>query len=266
MGIRGAAIATVIGQIVSLVIYLLLWRRGSLPLHLSLKLGWKHRNLWKRLYIIGIPAIFNQALPSVMITALNAILAAIAPVYVLILGVYYKLQTFIYLAANGIIQGVRPIAAYNYGAGEIRRLKKIFKTTLLLTAAVMAVGTLLCLLIPQSLIGLFTSSSATIQAGARALRIICLGFIVSAVSVSGCGMLEGMGFGLQSLIISVLRYTAVILPAAFILSRFLGAAGVWNAFWITELLSALAAFFIVKTEMRKVEKEAGKAADCETCA
>jgi putative MATE family efflux protein len=263
MGIRGAAIATVIGQIVSLVIYLLLWRRGSLPLHLSLKLGWNYRHLWKRLYIIGIPAIFNQALPSLMITALNAILAAIAPVYVLILGVYYKLQTFIYLAANGIIQGVRPVAAYNYGAGEIGRLKKIFKTTLLLTAAVMAVGTLLCILIPQNLIGLFTSSSATIQAGACALRIICLGFIVSTVSVSGCGMLEGMGFGLQSLIISVLRYVAVILPAAFILSRFLGAAGVWNAFWLTELISAIAALFIVKTEMRKVEREAGKAASGE---
>ncbi|MFC2662407.1 MAG: hypothetical protein ACFNYI_04575, partial [Eubacterium sp.] len=114
--------------------------------------------------------------------------------------------------------------------------------------------------------GLFTSSGATIQAGASALRIICLGFIVSSVSVAGCGMLEGMGFGLQSLIISVLRYVAVILPAAFILSRFSGAAGVWNAFWLTELISAIAAFFIVKTEMRKVEREAAKPAGCQNCA
>ena len=179
-----------------------------------------------------------MALPSVLISALNAILATFSQTYVLILGAYYKLQTFLYLPANGIVQGMRPVIGFNYGAKEYGRVKQIFRTVLVMTAAIMVVGTVLCLAIPGQLIGLFTENAATVAAGKTALRIISGGFIVSAVSVTASGALEGLGKGTPSLVISLCRYLVIIVPLAFLLSRVLGAAGVWHAFWITELFTA----------------------------
>ena len=238
MGIQGAAVATVIGQAVTLACYLIAWAKGLLYLQLSLAKGWRYRKLAGRLYSIGVPAILNQALPSLLITILNSILAAFSQTDVLILGVYYKLQTFIYLTANGIVQGIRPLIAYNYGAAMLQRVREIFRTALCAALLVMSVGTVLCLLIPQNLIGMFSPNTDTIIAGVLALRIICAGFMVSAVSVVVCGTMEGLGFGGMSFIISFMRYVAVILPLAWILSRLFGVAGVWHAFWIAEFVTA----------------------------
>ena len=257
-GIEGAAIATVIGQGVSLLCYLIAWWKGLLQLRLSLPEGWRFRRLAGRLYGIGIPAILNQALPSLLIAALNAILTAFSQTDVLILGAYYKLQTFIYLTANGIVQGIRPLIAYNYGAGLSRRVQEIFRTALGTALCVMAVGTVLCLAIPQELIGLFSSNADTISAGATALRIICAGFLVSSLSVVVSGTLEGLGFGFLSFLISLLRYVVIILPAAWVMSRFFGAVGVWHAFWIAELTSAAAAAILYSYAIHKIKKPAGK--------
>lgn len=189
-----------------------------------------------------------MALPSLLISALNGILAEFSAKYVLVLGVYYKLQTFIYLTANGIIQGIRPLVGYNYGAGEYSRVQKIYQTTLKLTMAVMLVGTVLSWSIPQNLIGLFTENTETIQTGVTALHIISLGFIVSAVSVSCSGALEGLGKGTPSLYISLARYVVIMIPVAFLLSRIIGANGVWYAFCLTEFLSAAFAYWIYKKQ------------------
>ena len=182
----------------------------------------------------------------ILISVLNVILAAYSAVYVFVLGVYYKLQTFLYLPANGVVQGMRPLMGYNYGAGEHERVRKIYKTSMVLIFAIMAAGTILCLAIPGSLIGLFTSNPDTISAGETALRIISAGFIVSTVSVTSAGALEGLGKGFPSLIISVCRYVAVIIPVAFIMSRIAGAVGVWHAFWITEVITSVISYMVYK--------------------
>lgn len=160
-------------------------------------------------------------------------------VYILVLGIYYKLQTFIYLPANGIVQGMRPLIGYNYGAGENKRVSQIYKIVLCMSGIIMLLGTVICLLIPGQLMGLFTHTEATIQTGKTALRIIGAGFIVSAVSVTSSGALEGLGKGIPSLLISLCRYVVVIIPTAFLLSSIFGAVGVWNAFWITEAITAI---------------------------
>ncbi len=252
MGIKGAAIATVLGQAATLACYLFARARGILRLRLSLAGGWQCRRLAGRLYSIGIPAILNQALPSLLITALNSILAAFSQTDVLILGVYYKLQTFIYLTANGIVQGIRPLVAYNYGAGILGRVRGIFRTAFCAALSVMAVGTVLCLWIPRDLIGMFSSNEDTVRAGASALRIISAGFMVSAISVVVCGTLEGLGFGMLSFVISLLRYVLVILPAAWILSQAAGAAGVWHGFWIAELVTAFVSAMLYRFVMRRI--------------
>lgn len=244
LGIEGAAIATGLGQCSTLVIYLLFYFFKELPVRIDFSLLRPEKEVCARLYRVGIPAALNMALPSLLISALNAILAAISATGVLILGIYYKLQTFLYLPANGLIQGMRPLVGYNHGAGEYGRVRKIYRISLTIAAGIMAVGTVICLLIPETFVGLFTHQSATLLEGAAALRIIACGFLVSSVSVVSSGALEGLGKGTASLVVSLLRYIVLIIPAAFLLSRFFGVVGVWHAFWISELLTAIVAFFI----------------------
>lgn len=246
MEIKGAAIATIIGQGATLVGYLAFYAVKKIPVKIKLADMKPDKQITKRLYSIGIPATLNLALPSVQISALNGILAAFSQSYVLVLGAYYKLQTFLYLTANGVVQGMRPVIGYNYGAGETKRVKKIFETALGIIAVVMTIGTVLCLAIPQNLIGLFSTNPDTIEIGKTALRIISIGFIVSSVSVTVSGALEGLGKGTESLVISVLRYIAVMLTSAFILSKIFGAIGVWHGFWITEFIVAAISILIYK--------------------
>ena len=249
MGIEGAALATGIGQVVNLVIYLAVYRLR--PIHVRIKKDYlkPDRGIDLRLYSIGIPAALNLALPSLLISVLNSLLAAFSQSYVVILGIYYKLQTFLYLPASGIVQGMRPVIGYNYGAGEYRRVRKIYLVTLAMSSVIMIAGTVICLAVPGQLIGLFTASEATVQAGRTALRIISAGFLVSAVSVTSSGALEGLGKGTASLVISLCRYVLIILPAAFILSRILGASGVWHAFWIAEAVTAVVSFMISRKKV-----------------
>ena len=246
MGIEGAALATGIGQTLTLMIYLVVYFMRPNRVHIRRQYILPRKRMALKLYSIGIPATLNLALPSLLISALNAILAAYSEVYILVLGIYYKLQTFIYLPANGIVQGMRPLIGYNYGAGEHKRVSQIYQIVLCMSGIIMVFGTVICLLIPGQLMGLFTHTEATILAGETALRIIGAGFIVSAVSVTSSGALEGLGKGTPSLLISLCRYVVVIIPAAFLLSRFFGAVGVWNAFWITEAITAVISLVIYR--------------------
>ena len=254
MGIEGAALATGIGQTTSLVVYLIVHITKAFPVKIELHSMRLRPQIMKKMYAVGIPCTLNLALPSFMITVLNSILAGFSDAYVLVLGAYYKLQTFLYLTANGIVQGMRPICGYNYGAGEYKRVREICKVGLILISGVMVVGTVLCIVIPGQLIGLFTENAQTVAMGTKALQIISIGFIVSAVSVTVSGVFEGLGKGVESLLISVLRYVAVILPLAFVFSRFLGADGVWHAFWVTEVVTALFSMVIYRKVMKKIEK------------
>lgn len=245
MGIEGAAIATGLGQVLTIVIYLLYYFLRPIPVHIDPRYLMLEKEIVCRLYPIGISASLTMSLPSVMISCLNVILAGFSQSYVLVLGVYYKLQTFLYLTANGIVQGIRPLIGYNYGAKMYQRVKIIYWTALSLTVLIMAAGTALCLAFPVPLMEMFTSNPESIQAGAKALQIISIGFVVSSVSVTVCGTLEGLGKGLPSLSVSLCRYLLIMLPAAFFLSRVLGAAGVWHGFWVAEFLTAAVSGIII---------------------
>lgn len=251
MGIEGAALASGIGQCASLAIYLAVYFRTDIGVHFHREYLRPQGYMTARLYSIGIPAVLNLALPSILISALNAILAAYSEVYILVLGIYYKLQTFLYLPANGIIQGMRPLVGYNYGAGEHKRVSQLYRDVLLTSGIIMIHGTAICLAIPGELMSLFTQSGEVIAAGASALRIISAGFIISAVSVTSSGALEGLGKGLPSLVISLCRYIVLIIPAAFILTRCFGADAVWNAFWITEVISAAVSVIVYKKAVKQ---------------
>lgn len=143
MGIAGAAYATGIGQCITLFLYILFYVRCPMPVTIGRRYVAPDRPVLKKLYSVGISATLSLALPSLLISALNGLLAAFSEKYVLVLGVYYKLQTFIYLTANGIIQGIRPLMGYNFGAKEYGRVKKIFRTALAMNIGIMLFGTVL---------------------------------------------------------------------------------------------------------------------------
>lgn len=250
MGIAGAALATGIGQMLTLGIYLFSYFHTPTPVHIRKTLLRPNRHMDLQLYTIGIPAILNLALPSVLIAFLNALLSTFSQSYVVVLGIYYKLQTFLYLPGSGIVQGMRPIIGYNYGAGEYKRVRKIYRLTLWLCAGIMAIGTVLSLLLSDRLIGAFTSNEETIAIGQNALKIISGGFIVSAISVATSGALEGLGKGLPSLVISLFRYCLAIMPLSWIMCRFMGPTGVWHAFWLTEVIAAAISVLVYRQSVK----------------
>lgn len=250
MGIKGAALATGIGQAVTLAIYLAVYFCRPIQVKVSSKYLALDKKLDLRLYAIGVPAILNLALPSMLVSFLNRLLSLYSQSYVVVLGIYYKLQTFLYLPANGIIQGMRPLIGYNYGAGESKRVKKIYNTTLFMNCIIMFTGTIICFCASAQLIGMFTDNAETILLGKNAFQIISVGFIASAVSVTSSGALEGLGKGIQSFVISLFRYIVIIIPASFIITRLTGPANVWNAFWIAEMVTAVLSVFIYRMSVR----------------
>lgn len=246
LGITGAAIATVIGQIATLAGYILIYIIRPLPVKIKFKYMTPEKSIIKRLYSVGFPATLNLALPSLQVSVLNSILATYSAGYVLVLGAYYKLQTFLYLTANGVVQGMRPLISFNYGAGEKVRVRKIFQTALTIIMIVMTFGTVICLLVPNVLIGLFSGNAQTIIIGSTALRIISVGFIISSVSITVSGALEALGKGFSSLTISLLRYVFVMLSLSYIFNIIWGAVGVWSGFWATEFIVSGFSFFLYK--------------------
>lgn len=153
-----------------------------------------------------------MTMPSVLVGGLNGILAAFSDTYVAVLGIYFKLQTFIYMPANGIVQGMRPIIGYNYGAGSKKRVRDTIRYSLISAAVLMLVGTVVSLAIPDIILSMFQADAELMRAGMEALRLISLGFLVSSAGVIFSGVFEALGRGGDSLIISLLRQLVIILP------------------------------------------------------
>lgn len=249
MGVRGAAVATVTGQIAGMFIYIFIYMKKGLPFKISRASMRPQRDITGQIYSVGIPSTLMLALPSVLVSVLNGMLVKFSEVYVAVLGIFLKLQSFIYMPANGIIQGMRPIIGYNYGAGEKGRMYKTIRLSLIMTAVIMAVGTMAAQLFPGELLKLFDAEPELMDKGIEALRIISAGFIISAVGVIYCGVFEALGMGMRSLIVSLIRQFAVTIVLGWILAWgfHMDAAGIWIAFPAAELMGTVAAVILFKT-------------------
>ena len=239
MGIAGAALATGIGQMLSVAVYLVVYLRTELPVRLRRSCLRPDAVLDGRLYAIGIPAILNLALPSLLVTFLNGLLAAFSQSYVVVLGIYYKLQTFLYLPANGIVQGMRPLIGYNYGARRPERVKKTIKLAVCYAEGIMLVGFCIFQFAPGLVLSIFAASDAMLAIGIPAMRIICLHFLLAGVSIVLSSVFQALGNGVFSLIVSVCRQLFVLLPAAWLLAQTGSVNNVWWAFLIAEVVSIL---------------------------
>ena len=227
LGIIGAAVATVIGQIAAFLLYIVVYHRKRKTFPVKIHPQYLHfdKAIIRQIYSVGIPSTIMLVLPSVLVSILNSLLARFSDVYVAVLGVYFKLQTFIYMPASGIVQGMRPIIGYNYGAGEYDRVKKVIRYSLLSAAVIMAVGTVAALGFPAQIFAMFDAEEALLDAGISALRIISLGFVISTVGVICSGTFEALGRGKDSLIVSLLRQFVITIPLSFLLSGLMGADG-----------------------------------------
>lgn len=242
MGVKGAALATGISLVVSLLGYIFIFLKCKLEIKISFKAKGGD-NILKKLYTVGISSSLNLALPSFMIIALNAILSQYDSSYVLILGVYYKLQSFLFFIVSGLVQGIRPLISFNEGSKEYKRVDKIVIYSLIISYIVMILGTIIFLSLPSQLMSLFTKNETTIDNGAIALRIISSGFIISTFPYLISGVFEALSKGWPSLVISLIRYLFIIIPA-LILSKFFNEIGVWIAFPITETVALITSIIL----------------------
>lgn len=246
MGVAGAAIATVIGQAFSLLCYLIAYKRKPIAVTLRRSYLVRDWNMVKKIYSVGLPSAIMLGLPSILVGILNSMLAHFSDLYVAILGIYLKLQTFIYMPANGIVQGMRPIIGFNYGAGEYKRVHKTIRCSMLLAAAIMAVGTAAAWGFPRQILSLFAADEAMMQGGTEALQIISTGFLVSTVSIVYAGTFEALGRGRESLILSLIRQFLVIIVLGYGLSRILGPVGIWLSYPAAEAAAAIVAVILYR--------------------
>lgn len=257
MGAAGAAIATVAGQMAACAMAVILFIRSDTGIHIRLGVKLDGAAV-RRIYGISVPAGAMCALPSVMVGILNGILVGLSDAAVAVLGIYIKLQSFVYMPSNGVIQGLRPIVGYCYGARKPERIRQAVRCSMGTIFLIMAAGTALFLGAPDFIMGLFQADAEILSVGRDALRIISLGFAVSTVSLVYAGTFEGLGNGVASLIINLIRQFFVIPPLAFVLTRFMGLAGAWLSFPVAECLAAAVAFWMfgsVKKDLKKIERE-----------
>lgn len=246
MGVAGAAIATVLGQLLamSLSIYVLLSKTHDVKLDLhQFKF---EKNIIKKILSVGIPNAMMNALSSVLVIGLNAILVGFSNLAVSVYGVYYKLQTFVFMPASGLTQGAMPIMAYNYGAGNHQRLTQSLKISLIVTFIIMLCGTLLFMIFPSQLLQLFQADDEMLSIGIPALRLISISFLPATIGFILPTLFQSLGKGFDSLIVFLLRQFAITLPLSFILSKTLGLYGIWISFVIAESIAALAAYVLYR--------------------
>lgn len=254
MGVSGAALATVIGQCLAALLGLVLNIRVNKEIKLSLKKYPPNTKTMKHIYAVGLPSIIMQSIGSLMTYSLNKILIGYSETAVAVLGVYFKLQSFIFMPVFGLNNGYIPIVAYNYGARKKKRIIQAFKYGSLFAVSIMAVGMVMFLAIPDKLLGFFDASEDMLSIGVPALRIISTHFVIASFSIMMISTLQALSRGVDSMIVSFSRQIIVLLPAAYLLSKFVGLNAIWWAFPIAEVVSmSLCALFLSKAYKKMIK-------------
>lgn len=258
MGVAGAAAATVAGQIIAAVLAFVVNKKKNTEIHLVMK-GFKpNLPIIGQIYAVGIPSIIMQAIGSVMTYGMNRILMAFTSTAAAVFGVYFKLQSFIFMPVFGLNNGMVPIIAYNYGAGKRERLIKTMKLSIAYAVGIMTVGLLVFQLFPARLFALFEASDTMLAIGVPALRIISLSFLFAGFCIVTGSVFQALGNGVYSMLVSIARQLLVLLPVAYLLSRMGNINYVWLAFPIAELVSvSMTVFFLIRIN-RKVIRYIGE--------
>ena len=254
MGVTGAAAATVIGQIIAAILGFVCNAVYNHDITLSIKgIFTIDTAVISKVYQVGIPSIIMQSITSVMTFSLNKILATFSSTAVAVFGVYYKLNSFIFMPVFGMNNGLVPILSYNYGARKPDRIKKTIKLGMKYAVAIMIFGLLLFELFPSGLLGIFDASQEMLSIGCVALRIIASSFVFAGVAIICSTVFQAIGNPLHSLIMSVCRQLLVLVPVAWLLSLSGRLELVWLAFPIAEFVSVAMSIFFMKKTIRHLD-------------
>lgn len=236
MGVAGAATATVIGQIVAAILAIVFNLKFNKEIHLSFRGFRPNLHLIGQIYKVGAPSIVVQAIGSVMTYGMNLILAAFGAAQT-VFGVYFKLQSFVFMPIFGLNNGMVPIIAYNYGAGHRERVVQTVKSSIKFAVCIMLAGLLAMQLFPAQLLGFFNATEELLVIGVPALRIICLSFCFAGYCIVVGSVFQALGNGVYSMVVSIARQLCVLLPVAYLLSLSGNVNLIWWAFPIAELMS-----------------------------
>lgn len=237
-GVKGAGIATVTGQILALVLAIitLLVKKQGVKCKL---IGFKYdKDIVKNIYAVAIPTTLIQSLGSILVICLNSLLISFSEIAVSFMGIYFKLQTFVFMPIEGLRQGILPIIGYNYGAKNKTRVLQTIKSSIIISLIFTISGTISFLLLPTQIISMFDSSVEMLEIGINGLRILCLCFIPATFGIVFITIFQSLGQGFYSLIICLSRQIIITIPLAYILSKFIGLNGVWITFVISETIGA----------------------------
>ena len=251
LGIRGAAIATVIGQCVSAVVAIWL----NAVKNPAVKITWKYYKIDKRIvaqiYKVGLQTIVTQAIGSVMMAAVNGILMPFSSTAVAFFGVYYKLQNFLFMPMNGLGQAAIPIVGFCYGSKNYGRIKEAIRTVLPIGIGISFAATVLFMAFPSRLLGLFSPGREMLAIGVPALRIICITFAFASVTMILGYAMSGVGNGLINMLGTALRQLIIFVPLAYLFAAYFGIEKVWYSIWISETAAMGYAIAASRNVLRK---------------
>lgn len=257
MGIAGAAIATVIGQLFGMLLSLYLNAKFNKEIHIRLKGFRPNGRIIGEIYAVGVPGIVMQSISSVMTVGLNKILIDFTETAVAVFGVYFKLQSFVFMPVFGLTNALVPIVGYNYGAGNRERIVKAIKLAGCYAFGIMTVGAAIFFLFPDKLLLMFDASPDMLEIGIPALRTICISFMGASLGITLSSAFQAMGKGIYSLSMSACRQLVVILPVAWILGKLWGLSAVWFAFLIAEVASLALALILYRRIYNRQIKNLG---------
>ncbi len=253
MGVAGAALATIIGQIIACLLALFFNLKFNHDIHFKFKRFRPNAHIVKQIYSVGIPSIIMQSIGSVMTFGMNTILITFSTTATAVFGVYFKLQSFVFMPVFGLNNGMIPIIAYNLGAKQKKRMFDTIKLAMIYATGMMIIGVIFFETIPQTLLGFFNASEAMIKIGTPALRIIAIHFIFAGFSIVCSATFQAVGKGTYSLLTSLIRQLLVLLPCAYVLSLTGNLDLIWLCFPIAEIFSAVTSFILMKRTRRHLE-------------
>ncbi|MCI5774197.1 MAG: MATE family efflux transporter [Erysipelotrichaceae bacterium] len=252
MGVTGAAIATVIGQLIAMLLGIFITQFKVKEVTISLRKWRLDVHIIKKIYTIGIPAILMQSIMSFMTVFMNMILVNFSELAVSVFSIYYKLQQFVFMAVLGMTNALVPIIAFNYGAVKPERIKAAIKFSLLLSCLIMIVGTIIFQLWPEELLFLFDAEANMLSIGVPALKIISISFVFAGISMVLCSIFQALAKANDSLIITLLRQLVLLIPLTAFLAKTYGLNVAWWAFVITEVICAICSLIFLKNIKKNI--------------
>lgn len=253
MEVAGAALATVIGQIIAAIISAMLNITKNTDIHLEFRDMKPDKEVIGHIYAVGLPSIIMSSIGSVMTFCMNKILMSFTSTATAVFGVYFKLQSFVFMPVFGLNNGMVPIVAFNYGAKQKQRIMKTMKLAMIYAFGMMAVGLLIFQLCPAVLLELFNASDSMLDIGVPALRTISISFLFAGFSIVSISMLQALGHGIYSMFISVGRQLVVLIPVAYLLAQTGNLHLVWLAFPLAEIMAIVLSIIFMRKVLKSLD-------------